>query len=207
VASQPAPGELEVVRGFVNTWDAEDRTEALGTPDALVAWLEGAGLLSGPPEGSEARMSGAAVCDIENGAFGLRASEADLARARHLREALRAMLRHHHGDDLDPAAVDTVEEAARRARLAVRFGGAEGTARVEPLAGGVDGALGQVLARVADAMRDGTWVRLKVCPADDCQVAFYDTSRNRSAVWCEMKVCGNREKVRSYRRRRSAPQD
>jgi predicted RNA-binding Zn ribbon-like protein len=185
MASQPAPGELEVVRAFVNTWDAEDRTEALATPADLVAWLGGAGLLDGGSGGSEA----------------------DLTHARTLREALRAMLRHHHGDDLDPAAVAMVEQAARRARLAVRFEGAEGDARIEPLAGGIDGALGHVLARVAEAMRDGTWARLKVCPADDCQVAFYDTSRNHSAVWCEMKVCGNRQKVRSYRRRRTAPAD
>jgi predicted RNA-binding Zn ribbon-like protein len=45
-------------------------------------------------------------------------------------------------------------------------------------------------------------VRLKVCPADDCQSAFYDTSRNRSAVWCDMAVCGNRQKVRTFRARR-----
>ena len=36
---------------------------------------------------------------------------------------------------------------------------------------------------------------LKVCPADDCQWAFYDQSRNRSAIWCDMEVCGNRHKV------------
>jgi predicted RNA-binding Zn ribbon-like protein len=84
---------------------------------------------------------------------------------------------------------------------AFRFG-ADGAARLEPLAGGVDGALGRLLARVAAAQDDGTWARLKVCPADDCQVAFYDTSRNRSAVWCDMAVCGNRQKVRSFRERR-----
>jgi predicted RNA-binding Zn ribbon-like protein len=42
---------------------------------------------------------------------------------------------------------------------------------------------------------------LKACPADDCQYAFYDRSRNHSAVWCDMKVCGNRAKVRQFRTR------
>jgi len=48
---------------------------------------------------------------------------------------------------------------------------------------------------------DGTWERLKVCLADDCQWAYYDRSRNRSSVWCDMQVCGNRQKVRAFRAR------
>jgi predicted RNA-binding Zn ribbon-like protein len=48
-------------------------------------------------------------------------------------------------------------------------------------------------------------VRLKVCPADDCQAAFYDKSRNHSAIWCDMAVCGNRAKVREYRERNTRP--
>jgi len=55
-----------------------------------------------------------------------------------------------------------------------------------------------------ESMVAGTWSRLKVCPADDCQWAFYDHSKNRSGTWCSMKVCGNRAKVRRYRERRSS---
>jgi predicted RNA-binding Zn ribbon-like protein len=79
-----------------------------------------------------------------------------------------------------------------------------GHASVVPKARGVDGALGRLLATVTAAQQDGTWARLKVCPAEDCRFAFYDTSRNRSAVWCDMKVCGNRHKVRSFRERQTA---
>jgi len=71
--------------------------------------------------------------------------------------------------------------------------------------GGVAGALGRLLAIVGAAQDEGTWARLKACLADDCQWAYYDLSRNRSAVWCDMKVCGNREKVRSYRERHHRP--
>ena len=45
---------------------------------------------------------------------------------------------------------------------------------------------------------------VKACQADDCHWAFYDSSRNRSGRWCDMAVCGNREKVRAYRSKRSA---
>lgn len=43
--------------------------------------------------------------------------------------------------------------------------------------------------------------RVKICPADDCRWAFYDTSKNHSRQWCSMKVCGNRAKARSHRER------
>jgi predicted RNA-binding Zn ribbon-like protein len=65
----------------------------------------------------------------------------------------------------------------------------------------VDGALGALLGTVAAAMADGTWSRLKACRADNCHWAFYDHTRNRSGVWCDMAVCGNRAKVRAYRHR------
>ena len=53
----------------------------------------------------------------------------------------------------------------------------------------------------AEADAHGRWTRLKLCPADDCLVPFYDRSKNRSRRWCDVAVCGNREKTRTYRSR------
>ena len=61
--------------------------------------------------------------------------------------------------------------------------------------------LARLLAIIARAEADGTWARMKACPADNCREAFYDHSRNRSRTWCEMSICGNRAKARTYRRR------
>lgn len=179
--SNPAPGALETVRSFVNTLDVEDGTDALSDPRAASAWFAEQGLLG-------------------DGTVDVRASAADVRRATELREALRAHLDAHHGQPLDPGATAVLDSAARRARLTVRFERLDAIA-LEPEATGVDGALGRLLAIVAAAMQDGTWRRLKVCPADDCRWAFYDESRNRSATWCDMKVCGNRAKVRGFRER------
>jgi len=179
--SNPAPGALETVRSFVNTHDVDDEIEQLAGPAELVAWLAEHELLGGDPTPS-------------------RASAGDVRRAIALREALRAHLRAHHGDPLDPDAAAVLDAAARRARLTLRFTGGEATA-LEPAAGGVDGALGRLLAIVKDAIDDGTWKRLKVCAAQSCQWAFYDESRNRSGAWCDMRVCGNRAKVRGFRER------
>ena len=177
--SNPAPGELELVRSFVNTWDAEDDTDAIASPDALRGWLVDNGLLDG----------------------GAKVTANDQRRAAGVREALRATLRAHHGHDEEEWADDALCDASERAKLQVLFD-KDGASRLVPTATGVDGALGRLLTIVHEADREGHWIRLKVCPADDCQWAFYDRSRNRSATWCDMKVCGNRHKVREYRERR-----
>lgn len=179
MATTPAPGDLELVRTFVNTWDEEDGIELLNTPEHLRTWLEENGLLA---EGAAAVGEGAR------------------RRAIDLREALRALLAHNAGLELDPEATGTLDEAAGRARLTLGFG-PDAQTRLEPHADGVDGALGRLLAIVAAAMQDGAWQRLKVCLADDCLWGYYDTSRNRSSVWCDMSVCGNRQKVRAFRAR------
>jgi predicted RNA-binding Zn ribbon-like protein len=179
--SQEAPGKLELVRLFINTVDLEaPEKDELGTPEALVAWLAERSLLDGDTA----------------------AAPADLRRAVELREALRELLLAHHGDhEADTGAVAVVDAAAKRSRLGLRFAPA-GTARVEAPAEGVDGALGGLLAIVAAAQADGTWERLKACPWSTCKWAFYDHSRNRSGVWCNMAVCGNRAKAQAFRARK-----
>ena len=62
--------------------------------------------------------------------------------------------------------------------------------------------MGDSLVPVALAMGDGSWERVKACRDEGCEWAFYDRSRNRSGVWCDMAVCGNRTKVRAYRERK-----
>ena len=185
-ASEPggreaAPGSLALVQAFANTVAEEGhfRWEAIGDPDSLRSWLKGRGLLAG----------------------GELVWEADVARAKEVRAALRSLLAANNGRGADPAAIRELNLAAERARLTVRFG-ADGRATLEPDAGGVDGALGRVLAAVHAGMEEGTWGRLKSCANATCGWAFYDRSKNRSGRWCSMEVCGNRTKTRAYRRRR-----
>lgn len=51
------------------------------------------------------------------------------------------------------------------------------------------------------ATADGSWRRLRMCPAPDCQWVFYDRSRPGRARWCSPRLCGNRMKTQAYRRR------
>jgi len=41
---------------------------------------------------------------------------------------------------------------------------------------------------------------VRQCAADDCAWLFLDESRNRSRRWCDMAVCGNRQKARRHYR-------
>ena len=43
--------------------------------------------------------------------------------------------------------------------------------------------------------------RLGLCANAECGWLFLDTTKNRTRRWCDMKVCGNREKVRRFRSR------
>lgn len=173
-----APGALETVRAFVNTLDVESGRDQLDDPGKLETWLREHGLLE-----EEDQANGGGV-----------------RRALALREALRVLLLVNAGQEVSPEALSTLNGTAERARLGLQFA-EDGSARLEPGTGGLDGALGRLLAIASAAMADGSWSRLKACRADTCRWAFYDQTRNRSGVWCDMAVCGNRTKVRTYRRR------
>lgn len=42
------------------------------------------------------------------------------------------------------------------------------------------------------------------CSADNCRWLFLDKSKSHSRRWCDMKICGNREKARAYYQRTTA---
>ena len=131
---------------------------------------------------------------------GVTASAPELDRARSVREALRELL---HANNLQPMEGEpwpVLAEAADAASLSIDF------SRPELGAGapGIDGAVGRLLAVSFTAMADGSWERLKCCRNHHCRWAFYDYSKNRSASWCSMQLCGNRRKTRAYRARHGA---
>src|SRR3954454_21076387 len=174
-----APGALNHIRRFVNTADLEEQTDAIAEPGSLRDWLADRELIDA----------------------GAELTAADVRAAQEVREALRKLLLANNGDPLDPAAVETLNAAAHRAELQLRFD-AGGDAALTPVRTGIDGAIGRLLGIVYRAQADGTWSRLKACALHDrCEWAFYDWSKNRSGTWCDMAVCGNRAKARAYRER------
>jgi predicted RNA-binding Zn ribbon-like protein len=172
---EPAPEPLRLVQAFVNTVDREHGPDLFADAAGLEEWLGRHGLAT--PVG---------------------AGEDDVARSA--REALRSLLWANNGEPYDAGAADVLARAARRAELEPTF--TPGDASLVPRAGGVDGAIGRILAIAFAAMLDGGWRRLKACPGHRCGWAFYDRSTNASAAWCSMQVCGGRAKAGAYYRRR-----
>ena len=130
---------------------------------------------------------------VEPGADGLE-------RAREVREAIRELLYANNRQPTQGDPYGVLRRAADRAGFTLDLE-APVLAASAP---GVDGLLGRVLAVTYGAMVDGSWSRLKACRNHGCRWAFYDYSRNRSASWCSMQLCGNRTKTRAYRRRHGA---
>ena len=182
-ASDPgktAPEPLRLVQHFVNSTHIHEHRpaeEELVSPEALRDWLAARGLMGASEP----------------------VSDTDLAHALDVREGLRALLMAHNGEPLDRERVSKLDGVARSVPVHVCFGEAEPELVAET--GGVDGALGRLLAIVATAAEQGTWERLKACPRDCCQWAFYDKSKNRSGRWCSMESCGTVEKARAFRER------
>ena len=174
-----APGRLELLQRFINSYnhDFPADWDRIGTPEKARTWLR------------EKRLV----------AQGDPVSEADVTRLRELREALRALAVANQGAGPGAAPADVLRRAAGRAELGVAVDDS-GRTSLEPARGGVDGAVARLLGILHESQLSGDWARMKGCR--QCEYAFFDRSKNRSAAWCAMSICGNRTKNRAYYRRR-----
>ena len=174
-----APGALELVRSFVNSIDVErpETIDAMADLAAARVWLADAGI---NPAGLD---------------------PAGLAELRSLREVLRAELMAHSGE-ADPAASwRQLAQALGSVPVEVRFADT-GMVTLEPHShAGAAGLIATLSAAVYDAVRDGTWARLKACRKHSCLYAFYDKTKNGSGAWCSMDTCGNQAKAARRRHR------
>jgi len=177
----PAPGQLEVVRQFLNTTDFEHATDEFESLRGARRWLVSRCLL--PRTGQ--------------------VSEAERTSLIELREGLRALAWAHNGAPLPRETLVRLNKRASTASIGAVFD-ESGDVQLIAGKGDVPQAISALLAIVCDSIRDGSWSRLKACRNKACGWAFYDASRNRVGTWCSMAVCGNRAKTRAYRRRRRA---
>lgn len=184
-AEDGVPAELALVYDFANTLDERTfrahgpggRRDLIDSRDALRGWLAARG-------------------------FALPAlTHVDLARARSLRAALRAVIAVTLEPEARTPARAAIGSVTSRLPLVVGLD-EDGRPMLQPARPGLDGALAAILAQAVGAAADHGWTRLKMCSALDCRWVFYDASKPRTGRWCSMAACGNRAKTRSYRSRR-----
>jgi predicted RNA-binding Zn ribbon-like protein len=167
------PDEATLIADLCNTIDVETGEDDFASPDVLRDWLSQRGLVA-----TTATATGA-----------------DLAVARRLRGGLRRSL----GAEDRFSADGDLDEVAAALPLVVESTPAG--PRLRPLQQGVRGGLSAVLAASIEIRARGQWDRLKPCRSHTCEWIFFDASKNRSRTWCDMQICGNRQKTRTYRER------
>ena len=180
---------------FINT--VSDRgaarpIERLGAYGDLIAW---------------ARQAGATTAGAARPL--LRAAAAEPARARQvLAEAIR--LREALYRVFDAVAAGKAPRAPDLAIVNAAVPAAFAHARLTPgrgvftLAaeagrGDLAAPLTPVVRSAVDLMTSPELERVRRCAAPACAWLFLDTTKNRARRWCDMKICGNREKVRRFR--------
>jgi predicted RNA-binding Zn ribbon-like protein len=89
--------------------------------------------------------------------------------------------------------------ALKRSRLAMA--GERYVLRVEASGDDLASPLAPVIKSSVELLTSPDVDRVRTCAADTCEWLFIDTTKNRTRRWCDMKVCGNREKVRRFRKR------
>ena len=175
-------------------------------------------VLRGDPRGFDrfaeaveiARFAEAAAVHRADELGGRRMAVADAAAAKdgvvELREAIDSLFRAWAGRRQPPpgalprllracaAALEGEDEAVFADAGDAAEAGRTGDAPIAFTAAVAKSALGLLC--------DDASARIRICA--DCNWLFLDRSRNGSRVWCDMAVCGNRQKARRHYGRRKA---
>jgi predicted RNA-binding Zn ribbon-like protein len=184
--------DLEDSIDFINTLDRERDAVVDRLTDIAVAldWLQERGLVH----------DDAARACAESTARSSRA----LDRIRRVRGALRELT--EAVAEGRPADADALAQVNRvlRAREYLELIPASDGVSVDHRHHGdpIDDALSRLAEPFVRGIGEGLQDRLRICANDECQWAFYDSSRTNRRVWCDMATCGNRAKAARHRARK-----
>jgi predicted RNA-binding Zn ribbon-like protein len=182
---------LDFANTLDNRGDPEREKELLATYADLLAFLRQSDALS---DGLARKLTARAAHEP-------RAASSILHRARILREAIyRVFAAIAEGHDPAPADLDLVNAqiAANTTRTRLQKSGDHFDYAWSGEADALDRVLWPIVRSTTDLLTSENLGRVRLCEDEKCRWAFLDTSRNRTRRWCDMKVCGNRAKVRRF---------
>ncbi|NEA37309.1 CGNR zinc finger domain-containing protein [Streptomyces sp. SID13031] len=188
--ARSGPGGLALVQDLVNTHAVErDGADLLADHATAQRWLR------------EASRQWAADRGLESPDSTL--PESDLQALRELQASVQEMLAIPPDERAaDAAAAPSV--VTRRAQVQLVTDELDRVAMI-PVGTGADWLASAVWSEILLAQRTGTWPRVKLCREPGCRSAFYDTSRNGSGVWHNVRTCGNITNLRASRTRKKTP--
>ena len=195
----PLPTEsvdAERVLAFVNTLSSratDAPAERLVSYDALVDWAREQHLISAAAADrlvAEARRHPHQAATV-------------VARAKEFREALNGLAESIARERHPSAAVlnivsDYLAAAYANGRLVPHEGGLQWAASADDALERILWEIGRATGRLVLSPR---LANIRACAASDCGWWFMDDTKNHSRRWCDMKICGNREKMRRFRSR------
>lgn len=123
-----------------------------------------------------------------------------LIRAREMREAMHQVFRAIlEKKPVPPAALARVNADAQSAaaRMSVVPGKSGFEWRYDDF-GSFDVVMWPIVRAAVDLLASDQLQYVRSCSAKTCDWLFLDTSKNHHRRWCDMKVCGNRAKVRRF---------
>ncbi len=180
---------------FANTVDnrpSQRRKELLNNYFDLVSWSRQAGAV---PDSLARQL-------FRKGSQHPGEAGAILRRATDLREAIyrsfSAVAAKHTVPTPDIAKLNSaISEAFRRLQIGPAKHGFTWEWHTEPAS--LNSMLWPVVRSAAELLTSSDLGRIRECAAENCGWLFMDHSKNQSRRWCDMKVCGNRNKARRYR--------
>jgi len=188
------PVDADRVLAFINTLSSRPTAapvEHLDSYEALVAWAREQHLVSAA---AAERLAGEARKHPHQAA-------AVLARAKDFREALNGLAaaidtERQPSADVLKTIGECLASAYANGRLVPHEGALQWVASAEDDLERVLWEIGRAAGRLVVSPR---LARVRACAASDCGWWFVDDTKNRSRRWCDMTLCGNREKLRRFR--------
>jgi predicted RNA-binding Zn ribbon-like protein len=133
------------------------------------------------------------------------AVDAVLLKILRLRECARAIFSAlEEGREFPRAWVTPINEVLRVTEGHDEVVARDGRWRLEFIGreSGLEWLLAAIARSAAELIVEGRNAPLKRCANAGCRLFFYDDSRTRRRRWCSMAVCGNRNKVAAFLKRK-----
>jgi predicted RNA-binding Zn ribbon-like protein len=168
-----------------------DSVEHFRTFGDVVAWAEARGILA---RGAAAALRQRAADNPEGAARAFRS-------ALGLREALYNVLAAaSSGRRVRPADLNVVNQhVAETYKGAALAPSGERFALETRADAWLDPVTRPVVRSAVDLLTSDTLKHVGRCADEECAWLFLDTTRSRTRRWCDMRSCGNRNKVRRFR--------